>query len=138
VDSFDADVLVYAAVHGHPLRRRILQIFREAPGDFAGAGSVLLLPEVLAKPLRDGQADGVRSLAALLSRLDLRPVDETTAEIATVLGAKYGMRAAHATHLATAVGLGAGRFITNNRRDFPRSIDEVQVTYPEDLPEADR
>jgi predicted nucleic acid-binding protein len=138
VDSFDADVLVYAAVHGHPLGRRILQIFREAPGDFAGAGSVLLLPEVLAKPLRDGQADGVRSLAALLSRLDLRPVDETTAEIATVLGAKYGMRAAHATHLATAVGLGAGRFITNNRRDFPRSIDEVQVTYPEDLPEADR
>jgi predicted nucleic acid-binding protein len=138
VDSFDADVLVYAAVHGHPLGRRILQIFREATGDFAGAGSVLLLPEVLAKPLRDGQADEVRSLAALLSRLDLRPVDETTAEIATVLGAKYGMRAADATHLATAVGLGAGRFVTNNRRDFPRSIDEVQVTYPEDLPEADR
>lgn len=136
MDSFDADVLVYAAVHGHPLGRRVLQIFRGAPGDSAGAGSVLLLPEVLSKPIREGQADEVRSLAALLSRLDLRPVDETTAEIATVLGAKYGMRAADATHLATAVGLGAGRFITNNRRDFPRTIDEVQVTYPEDLPDT--
>lgn len=136
MDSFDADVLVYAAVHGHPLGRRVLQIFRGAPGGIAGAGSVLLLAEVLSKPLRDGQPDEVRSLAALLARLDLRPVDETTAEIATVLGAKYGMRAADATHLATAVGLGAGRFITNNKRDFPRSIDEVQVTYPEDLPDA--
>jgi predicted nucleic acid-binding protein len=138
VDSFDADVLVYAAVHDHPLGRRVLRIFREASDGFAGAGSVLLLPEVLSKPLRDGQADEVRSLAALLSRLDLRPVDETTAEIATVLAAKYGMRAADATHLATAVGLGAGRFITNNKRDFPRSIDEVQVTYPADLPDATR
>ena len=138
MDSFDADVLVYAAVHGHPLGRRVLRIFREAPGDFAGAGSVLLLPEVLSKPLRDSQPDEVRPLAALLARLDLRPVDETTAEIATVLGAKYGMRAVDATHLATAVSLGAGRFITNNKRDFPRSIDEVQVTYPEDLPDAAR
>jgi len=48
------------------------------------------------------------------------------------------MRAADATHLATAVGLGAGRFITNNKRGFPRGIDEVQVTYPEDLPDAAR
>lgn len=138
MDSFDADVLVYAAVHGHPLGRRVLRIFREASGDLAGAGSVLLLPEVLSKPLRDGQPDEVRSLAALLARLDLRPVDETTAEIATVLGAKYGMRAADATHLATAVGLGASRFITNNKRDFPRSIDEIQVTYPEDVPDTGR
>jgi hypothetical protein len=48
------------------------------------------------------------------------------------------MRPAGATHLATAVGLGSRRFITNNKRDFPRSIDEVQVTYPEDLPDTER
>jgi predicted nucleic acid-binding protein len=136
VDSFDADVLVYAAVRHDPLGRRVLRVFREARSDFAGSGSVLLLPEILSKPLRDGQADEVRSLAALLSRLDLRPVDQATAEIATVLAAKYGLRAADATHLATAVGLGADRFITNNKRDFPRAIDEVQVTYPEDLPDS--
>jgi hypothetical protein len=71
-----------------------------------------------------------------LSRLDLRPVDETTAEIAAVLAAN-GMRPAGATHLAT-VGLGSRRFITSNKRDFPCSIDEVQVTYPEYLPDTER
>jgi predicted nucleic acid-binding protein len=41
-----------------------------------------------------------------------------------------------AVHLATAVNLGADRFITNNKRDFPRTISELQVTYPEDLPDT--
>ena len=29
---------------------------------------------------------------------------------------------------------GADRLITNNRRDFSQSIEEVTVTYPPDLP----
>jgi predicted nucleic acid-binding protein len=65
--------------------------------------------------------------------LDLRPVDPSTAELATVLGASYRLRAADAVHLATAVAAGADRFITN-RRDFPPSVAEIEVTYPEDLP----
>lgn len=40
-----------------------------------------------------------------------------------------------AVHLATAVISGADRFITNNRRDFPDSIDEIHITYPIDLPD---
>ncbi len=36
-------------------------------------------------------------------------------------------------HLATAVAAGADRFITNNQRDFPRTITELAVTYPADL-----
>ena len=84
-------------------------------------------------PLRDGQTTEVRILAGLLSRVDLRPVDRATADLATALASKYGLRAADATHLATAVGLGAGRFITNNQRDFSRAITEVTVTYPGDL-----
>ena len=47
-----------------------------------------------------------------------------------------GLRAADAVHLATAVAMGAKRFITNNRRDFGPGIAEVDVTYPDDLPEA--
>jgi hypothetical protein len=31
--------------------------------------------------------------------------------------------------------MGCGRFITNNQRDFAREIDEVAVTYPDDLPD---
>jgi predicted nucleic acid-binding protein len=131
MDAFDADVLIYAAVPGHPLGRRVLALF--GPGD-AGTGSVLLLPELLGKPLRDGSADEVRILAGLLARLDLRPVDRATAELATALAARYRLRTADATHLATAVGMGARRFITNNKRDFGPDIEEIDVTYPDALP----
>jgi len=140
MDAFDADVVIYAAVPGHPLGRRVAALFNAGPpgrGEAkAGAGSVLLLPEVLGKPLRDGAVGEVRILAGFLARLDLRPVDRATAELATALASRYRLRAADATHLATAVGLGADRFITNNRRDFPPTITEVQVTYPADLPDG--
>jgi predicted nucleic acid-binding protein len=124
MDAFDADAIIYAAVPDHPLGRRVLALFSQADRQPAGAGSVLLLPEVLSRPLRDGGATEVLILAGLLARLDLRPVD------------KYGLRAADATHLATAIGVGADRFITSNRRDFGAVITELRVTYPADLPEA--
>ncbi len=134
MNAFDADVLIYAAVPGHPLGRRVAPLVgppgNQAP---AGIGSVLLLPEVLGKPLRDGQASEVRILAGLLASLDLRPLDMATAELATSLSARYGLRAADAVHLATAVSTGADRFITNNQRDFRKQINEVEITYPADL-----
>ena len=133
-DAFDADVLIYAAVPGHPLGRRVASLIGSASAlTPVGAGSVLLLPEVLGKPLRDGAAGEIRILAGLLARLDLRPVDLATAELATSLSARYKLRAADATHLATAVAVGADRFITNNQRDFPQTITEVDITYPTDL-----
>jgi len=134
MDAFDADVLICAAVPGHPLGRRVAALIASAEiRTPAGTGSILLLPEVLGKPLRDGTAAEVRVLAALLARLDLRPVDLATAELATSLAARYKLRAADAVHLASAVGIGADRFITNNQRDFRRDITEVDVTYPADL-----
>ncbi|HEY0717128.1 MAG TPA: hypothetical protein VGD68_05890, partial [Streptosporangiaceae bacterium] len=51
----------------------------------------------------------MRALAGLLGRLDLRPVDRATAELAAVLATKYRLRASDATHLATAVSTGADR-----------------------------
>jgi len=138
MDAFDADVLIYAAVPGHPLGGRVAALFpakaREKSDRRDGIGSLLLLPEVMTKPLRDGDAGAVQALGGLLMRLDLRPVDRAIAELATVLAARYGLRAADATHLATAVSMGAERFITNNRRDFPESIKEIDVTYPDTLP----
>ena len=71
----------------------------------------------------------------MLARLDLRPVDLATAELATSLAAAYGLRAADAVHLAAAVGAGADRFITNNDKDFPEHIVEIEITYPLDLPD---
>ena len=135
MDAFDADVLIYAGVAGHPLGQRVRALFPVGPDASAGVGSVLLLPEVLAKPMRDGSAEELAALAGLLGRLELRTVDPVTAEVATTLAGSYRLRAADAVHLATAVVAGADRFITNNRRAFATSISEVDVTYPEDLDE---
>ena len=138
MDAFDADVLIYAVVPDHPLGRRVRALFPGESADaeeIAGTGSVLLLPELLTKPLRDETTSEVVALAALLARVDLRPVDEATARLASVLGASYGLRAADAVHLASAVAVGADRFITNNSSDFPTTISEIEVTYPSELPE---
>lgn len=136
MDAFDADALIYAAVPGHPLGRRVAAMFRSTgTGTTVGTGSVLLLPEVLGRPLRDGAADEVRILTGLLARLDLRPVDRATAELATALSSRYRLKAMDATHLATAVGMGADRFITNNKRDFGVQIEEIDITFPEALPD---
>ncbi len=137
MDAFDADVLIYATVPEHPLGAPVLALFPDLPFDdearSAGVGSTLLVPEVLTKPTRDGADDEIDALTTLLGRLDLRPLDEATAALAVGLGASYGLRAADAVHLATAVSAGAERFLTNDRRAFPQSIRELDVTYPADL-----
>jgi hypothetical protein len=137
VDAFDADVLIYAAAPDHVVGAPVRALFptggSPGSGGPAGIGSVLLLPQLLSKPLRDGAHDELVALGMLLSRITLLPADQATAELATALGASYGVRANDALHLATAVNAGADRFITNNRSDFPRSISEITITYPEDL-----
>jgi predicted nucleic acid-binding protein len=139
VDAFDADVLIYAAVSGHELGRRVRALFpveaTATSGAVVGIGSVLLIPELLTKPMRDGADTELEALTALLGRVDLRPVDEAIAELATALGATHSLRAADAVHLATAVANGADRFITNNSSDFTKIITEVAITYPNELPE---
>jgi predicted nucleic acid-binding protein len=137
VDAFDSDVLIYAIVPGHELGRPVRALFPPEAGDrsdvIVGIGSVLLLPELLTKPSREQSENELAELGALLSRLDLRPADLATAELATSLGASYGLRAVDAVHLATAVVAGADRFLTNNRSDFPKSITEIDITCPGDL-----
>ncbi|MCZ7628931.1 MAG: hypothetical protein M5U19_07625 [Microthrixaceae bacterium] len=68
-------------------------MFRRAdddPGEpFAGVGSVLLVPEVLSKPLRDEAQGELEALTDLLGRLQLLPVDPVTAEIASALASRY-------------------------------------------------
>ena len=139
MDAFDADVLIYASIPGHPLGRRVAALFPAVPVGStalrAGVGSVLLLPELLSKPLRDGDTAAVTALSGFLARLDLRPADQAVTARAAVLGAQYKLRAPDATHLATAIRMGARRFITNNSRDFGKSITEIEVTYPADLPD---
>ncbi|HZD24115.1 MAG TPA: hypothetical protein VE569_12055, partial [Acidimicrobiia bacterium] len=75
----------------HAFGRRVAALFPQDPttqsGAVAGIGSVLLVPEILTKPLHDGIKAEVESLAALLGRLELRSTDLATAAVATNLGA---------------------------------------------------
>lgn len=139
MDAFDADALIYATVPGHALGRRVLALLPVAPLERGttpvGIGSILLVCELLIKPAREGADDELAALAAILARLDLRPVDQATIELAVALGASYRLRTLDAVHLATAVGAGADRFVTNNQRDFTKAIAEIDVTYPHELPD---
>lgn len=133
--AFDGDVLIYAASPQHPLGKHVATLFSD-PHSPVGIGSVLLLTEVLAKPLReDDQSEDARTLMGLLSRLDLLDFDENTAALALALALTYRLRAADAAHLATAVAAGADYFLTNNHKDFPKQIAEIHVLYPQDLAE---
>ncbi|MCK9250578.1 MAG: type II toxin-antitoxin system VapC family toxin [Solirubrobacteraceae bacterium] len=136
MDAFDADVLIYAAVPGHELGTRVLAQLPE-PGSAddppSAIGSVLLLPELLSKPIRQRADDEVAALVGILARIRLLPTDEATAMLAASLGAEYGLKAADATHLATAVQAGADRFVTNNARDFDKAIEEIEIVRPDAL-----
>lgn len=138
VDAFDSDVLIYAVRPEDVLGRRVLALLPAPPlspeDPPAGIGSVLLLPEVLGKPIRLGATTEATALLDVLARLELHPVDRATGRLAATLSAKYKLKAIDATHLATAVAMGADRFITNNRKDFTKEITEVDVVYPEELP----
>jgi predicted nucleic acid-binding protein len=135
--AFDTDVLIYAAAPSHPLGSRVLQLFERGQDAVVGVGSLVLLTEMLTKPLRaDPKSAEALVLAGLLAQLDLRPLDRPTALIAVDLGVKYGLAAPDAIHLATAVYAGATWFLTNNRRDFTKGIEEIDVVYPTDLPTA--
>ena len=135
--AFDSDVLIYAGIPENTLGQRVLRFIKtiEETG-VAGVGSVLLLIEVLSKPTRMGSGDEQARLEAILSHIDLRPCDSITATNALTLAVKYGLKAADAVHLATAVSAGADRFLTNNRRDFPKTIEEIDIVYPDDLPDS--
>jgi predicted nucleic acid-binding protein len=135
--AFDADVLIYAAARGHPLGTPVAALFADAGPEPVGVGSVLLLAEVLTKPMRDDPDSAeTASLVSLISRVELRALDEPTAHLALARAVSYGLRAADAVHLATAVAAGADRFLTNNRKDFPPTITEIEIVYPDRLPTA--
>jgi len=134
ITAFDADVLIYAAKEEQPLGGNVAGLFKECKSGFVGIGSTLLLVEVLIKPMRiNPESFETEKLFELISRINMRPVDQHTAELALSLGVKYGLKAIDATHLATAIIGRADRFLTNNRKDFRKEIEEIDIVYPEEL-----
>ena len=126
MDAFDADVLIYAARNDVRNQGALRALDRSENR----IGSVILLPEVLSRPIRRGDEAERVFLARWLANFDLKDVDLDVAEAATTLGAKYALKAADAIHLATAVIWGAERFHTNNRKDFGPHITEIEIVHP--------
>ncbi|GAA5532690.1 type II toxin-antitoxin system VapC family toxin [Deinococcus aluminii] len=131
--ALDSDVLIYAADLGNPLGGVIRHLLQpSAPGTHLG--SVLLFPEVLARPLREGKLSELKFLSDLLATLELQEITAATAQLSTQLAAAYRLKAADALHLATAVQAGADAFVTNNRKDFkPSEVLEIRVLFPEEV-----
>ncbi len=125
-DAFDSDVLIRAAkpTREGDIDRAVLK------GSIDCIGSVVLLPETTIKPFRWGDSAELANLTEILARIDLKPVDEDIADASVTLGAKYGLRAPDAIHLATAVVWGAERFYTHNTKDFGEHITEIDVVVP--------
>jgi predicted nucleic acid-binding protein len=122
-DAFDSNVLIYAATEG-PLRSAAAESLANSRSRI---GSVILLPEVLTKPLQRGDRDEVSELMRILATFDLKAMDEEIADASVAFGAKYGLRAPDAIHLATAVVWGAERFYTHNTKVFGDHITEIDV-----------
>lgn len=134
VTCFDSDVVIYSADTDNPLGPPVAQLFQSAGDAPAGVGSLILLTEVLTKPLRtDPHGKVTMQLRDTLARIDLYPLDAEAAALSLTLAISYGLKAADATHLATGIVAGADRFLTNNRTDFPKSIREIDIVYPDDL-----
>ena len=128
--AFDADVLIYAAQAGHIVGEEV-KSFIQANIKEKLTGSILLLPELLTKPVREGWQEEKKDLLILLSYLDLISPDEQTAHLAVSLGAAYKLKPMDAMHLATAVSLNADLFLTNNTKDFSgKSISEIRIQHP--------
>lgn len=131
--AFDSDVVIYAASPDHPRRRHIQRLLLDE--STIAVGSVVLLVEVMAKPLRTAPASTeAADLESLLSRIHLRDFDSATSRLALGYAVEFNLRVADAAHLATAVASGADAFLTNNKKDFPKAIAEIEILYPEDLP----
>lgn len=129
MDAIDANMLIYVA-QDDGRGKEVASLLDGSRSQESMVGSLLLLPEVLSRPIRSGWDLERSRLEALLVSIDLKPVDIDTATLSAELAAKYGLRAADAIHLATAVQWGAQRFLTNNSKDFGQHIDEIEIVLP--------
>ena len=138
--AFGTDVLIYAAIPQHPLGTKVLGLFPadDVRDQQAGVGSMLLVPELMIKPVRENRLGELNQLAWLLSRIELLDVDQDIADLAVVVGAKLRLKAPDALHLATAMYAGADQFLTNNSRDFDAAFDGIEIIFPTDLPDSKR
>jgi predicted nucleic acid-binding protein len=113
--GLDTSPLIYF-IEFHPVFGPVAQeIFRRVSGGMlVGYCSIVTRTETLSHPLRRGdrvQLEAYRDLFLTLRMLD---VDETIADRAAELRARYNLRTPDAIHVATAIVAGCEAFLIND------------------------
>ncbi|OPY22536.1 MAG: PIN domain protein [Methanomethylovorans sp. PtaU1.Bin073] len=103
-------------------------------GEMTGVTSVITLLEILVKPKMDYNVSAVDDYKNVLSNfpnLEIVPVDNKIADIASTLRADYGIKTPDAIQVATSIKEGCSAFLTN---DFAlKKIKEIRVITLRDI-----
>lgn len=116
--ALDTGPLIYY-IEEHPIFSAKSKLFFEAAerNEFLIVTSLITLIEVLIHPIREGRTDLAQQYRSILLQspsLSVIPLDESIAEAAAQLRARYKLRTPDAIQLATAIHSGASWFLTND------------------------
>jgi len=139
MDAFDADVLIYASIPDHPLGRRVAALFSVVPVGSAVRRTGVWLGAPRARTAKQAPADETPPLSRrsadsspgwTCGRLTRpsppgRPFLAPSTSCARRTRRTWPQRSGWVAH----------RFITNNSKDFGKSIREIEITFPADLPD---
>ncbi|WP_234122422.1 type II toxin-antitoxin system VapC family toxin [Clostridium hydrogenum] len=96
-------------------------------GQVYGITSILVLTEVLTKPLKDNNENLARAYKAVIStfpNLAVKSIDKNIAIVAAELRAKYGFKTPDAIFIATGIEEGSDVFITKDIR--LKNMEEIK------------
>jgi predicted nucleic acid-binding protein len=133
--ALDAAPIIYY-IEGHPDFGPKIRPILDAviQGEIIASISSLMHTELLTFPLKTQNAALVNAYEQLLfatEHLITQPVTTEIARTAALLRAAYGLRTPDAIHIASAIGVGADCFITNDLT--LRRVAEIQVLTLDDL-----
>jgi len=103
-------------------------------GKMIGVTSVITLLELLVKPKKDHNLPAIEAYKSILSdfpNLEIVPVDNKIADIASTLRADYGIKTPDAIQVATSIKEECSVFVTNDLA--LKKIKEIKVLTLKDL-----
>ncbi len=125
--AIDTNSFIYLMERHPKYFKLVRELFNTVEvGKVYAVSSVLLITEVLTKPLKDGDkglADRYLAFVSSFPNLGLREIDQKVAIQAAKLRARYGFKTPDALFLATAMEEKAEAFVTN----------DVQLTRVENI-----
>ena len=133
--AIDTNAFIYL-MERHPKYFNVVrELFNAVEiGKVYAVSSVLLVTEVLTKPLKDGNkglADRYLAFVSTFPNLGLREIDQNVALRAAKLRARYGFKTPDALFLATAMEEKAEAFITNDVR--LQRIEDIEIVLLNDF-----